>query len=355
MAVDPGQGSQFRPSACSAGARCGVGLAVCHSLFLWVVLVEVLVPKGLEMFSVKIASSNTISQRMQATVADRWSIPAESLDRSYRWSMQAEGMKDESMDERRMAVGEEMDEEFPADDGGSGQWVFLDLGVRFGTFVAVVVGQLVGLWCYHRCYIRDTATRYIPQHAVTPPDMMGHWAFGEFDCFGEMGTCCCFLWCNICAISDLWYRAGFIHGITDPENPCSCCGDVPGWQYFVGGFLFMAAQFFGCLPCLAAFFRGGARWVDQGNGGMDTPDLRQRFGIKNDGFSTFCNDCLLWCCCGVCLGTQEYRQVMKLLDSGPLAIHSPPEGYTVHGNVVGAPVQVGNQAVPGQVSGVVAA
>lgn len=328
MAVYPRGGSRFRPSACSTGAMCGIGLTICHSFALWVVLVEVLAPIALETFPSKNAASITTSRLMPAAADDHWGIPAESFFGSYQWSMEAEGMEEKNMGQRRMQ------------EGGS-QGFLLNILIQLGAIVVMVVGQFVGLWCYYRCYIRDTAAVYIPPHAITPPEMMGAWAFGEFDCCADMGTCCCFCFCSLCSISDLWYRAGFIHGIVDSENPCTCCGDIPGWRYFICAFLFMFAQFVGGFPCLAAFFRGGARWIDQGNGGLDTKDLRQRFGIKHDGCSTFCTDCLLWCFCPVCAATQEYRQVMKFLNSG--------RGYTEDGNVVvvGAPVHVGNKSSPG--------
>lgn len=348
--------SQLRSPALTAAAVCGAGFAACQSLVFWAVLVEVLGPIALEAVRFEFAASTDISRRMQKVPdeSDGWIVLAED-----RWNMREEGVS-ESVDERRtqnnldfgeadLGDGEELEE----DEGVMANLAVIEASVRFGAVIVMLVGHIMGFWCYYRCYIRDTAAKYIPQHAVTPPDMMGHWAFGTFDCFSEMGTCCCFLLCGPCSIAELWYRAGFVHGIMDPdqENPCSFCEPCPGWQYFVGGCLFIMAEGFNCTPCIGAFFRGGTRWIDAGNGGMDTQDLRQRFGIQNNGFSTFCSDCLLWACCSFCVGTQEYRQVMKLLDRGPVQVQAPAAGYTVHGNVVGAPVQVvADCATPGTVA-----
>lgn len=263
-------------AAVSSGAICGSVFGLCRSVVLWAFLAETLAPFALE----------ALPRRLQRY-----------------------------------------------DDGGP-EWVKYEGLVRIGIIILVAIFQAVGLYIYWRSYVRHSATKFVPPNAMTPADMMGRWAYGEFDCCSAMSTFWCFLFCHICSVSDLWYRAGFVHGIMEPgqENPCTCCEPCPGWPYFIGGCLYFFVEGCGCLPCMGAFLRGGVRWIDGGNGGMDTPDLRLRFGIPNDGFCTFFSDCCCWAWCGPCLGTQEYRQIMALLDRGQLA--------TVQASVVGAPVQV---------------
>lgn len=191
-----------------------------------------------------------------------------------------------------------------------------------------------GFYHYFRCIV-PTQHQFIPRDAVISPDLQGGWKFGLFDCFSDLKACCGFCWCQPCFMAELWFRAGHIHQQTDiPANN-------PGQAWLYGLIVQALATYIGlgeCMVFLYTVFRGGVP-------GSDPPTLiplRKRFYMPHDGWSTFCGDCCTWCCCPVCAGTQEYRQVMELLRRGPVQQHPPTmavmqmstvqvQGYTSQG------------------------
>eukprot|EP00416_Gambierdiscus_australes_P031324 CAMPEP_0171087492 /NCGR_PEP_ID=MMETSP0766_2-20121228/20179_1 /TAXON_ID=439317 /ORGANISM="Gambierdiscus australes, Strain CAWD 149" /LENGTH=315 /DNA_ID=CAMNT_0011545197 /DNA_START=19 /DNA_END=966 /DNA_ORIENTATION=+ len=193
---------------------------------------------------------------------------------------------------------------------------------------------------YHALYIKGSAERYLPRNVVVPQDMKGRWAHDKCDCGSELGTFCCHCWCAPWVIVETWYRAGFIHAFLGPNagREIRC----PGWQYFAGvGGYFLTEYVAGCcMCCLFAVLRGGVRFVDGGSGGLgEIEDHRKRFELPHSGWNTFCEDCCCWCWCGPCIGTQEYRQVMDLLNRQPqVASHSAPQLVGAPVTVVGTPV-----------------
>jgi len=231
-----------------------------------------------------------------------------------------------------------------------GEWQKYDPLIRLGVFLLSVLVWVLGTLLYWHMYIRGTPDRYVPLRVVVPDDLKGNWAHGMCECLQAPGTCLCFTFCHSCAIADLWYRAGWVHGVlgrSAQQSPCgSCCGGCPGWQYFVGvlgvAFLYSVEC---CTPCGLAILRGGARFIDGGDGGMtNVEDHRKRFDLPHEGWSTFCGDCCLWFFCGPCLGTQEWRQISDLLGRGDL--QQAPAPGVVPGQVVGVPVVVQGNKVP---------
>lgn len=206
--------------------------------------------------------------------------------------------------------------------------------IELGVLVLVLCLELTALGCYWSCYIKPSADMYIPAFAVgVPSDLQGSFKYGFCDCFGDVGTCCCFVWCTPCSMADYWYRSGWLHA-TFGNQQLSC----QGWQFCTGvfGYVFLE-HVAGCFkPCIFAALRGGLDMSGQGNGGKfgELTPFRHRFAIRHEGFSTFMTDCCAWCCCGPCAFVQEYRQVLELLKRGPL--HP-----TIPATVIGQAVQVG--------------
>lgn len=223
-------------------------------------------------------------------------------------------------------------------DPAGGDPLVMQLVIRLVVLVVVCVAQVATTFIYHACYIKPTPEKYVPKNAIIPEDMKGSWKFGIFDCTGDCGTFCCFLWCPACSTAEMWYRAGWIHVLL--EGTTLAC---TGWQFFAGifGFCAMSSMAECCSPCVFAGLRGGVGWMDGGDGGMgDIVPLRKMFGIPHAGLNTFIEDCCCWCWCNPCLGTQEFRQVSALLDRGPLQVRGPSAA------VVGNPVTVIGQVVP---------
>lgn len=239
-------------------------------------------------------------------------------------------------------------------------WVHL-IGPLAQLAIFLIVAVISCLTCYIHwsCYIKPTPDKYVPRHVVMPEQLTGSFKYGAFDCFSELGTCCCFTWCTSCMMADLWYRAGWLHASMGTPGPKfnSYDASCPGWRWFLGaGGHCCLVDVAGCFtPCFIAALRGGVGFIDGGDGGLgDVTPFRQMFRIvPHGGFSTFCSDCCLICWCGPCAGTQEYRQVMAALDAGPLEVRSPaaaPPGAQIVGQpvyagapVVGQPVAVGNE------------
>jgi len=212
--------------------------------------------------------------------------------------------------------------------------------VQLFVFFIICVWGVIGTGCHWACYIKPTPEKYIPQNAVIPADLKGKWAYGVFECFGACGTFCCFLWCPSCAVSDLWYRAGWLHQMMGGSAENSSMSSCPGWQFVLGvGLHLFVQELAGCFVCcLWSVGRGGMRWIDGSTGGTSgIDDHRLRFALPHDGFITFCCDSFLWACCGACVGTQEYRQIMAVLERGPVQVQDPAITGTV---IIGAPVMV---------------
>lgn len=228
------------------------------------------------------------------------------------------------------------------------------IGPLLQLVIALTAGIVSCVTCYVHwsCYIKPTPDKYIPRHAVIPEQLTGSFKYPLFDCFGDVGTCCCFTWCPSCMMADMWYRTGWIHQTLKPggANFASYDQSCPGWRWFAGmcGHCILM-DMAGCfVPCFIAALRGGVSFVDGGDGGLgDVTPFRQLFKIvPHDGFSTFCNDCCLICWCGPCVGTQEYRQVMDALGGAPLEVRAPvpaAQGQVVGAPVVGQPVVVWNE------------
>eukprot|EP00931_Biecheleriopsis_adriatica_P025676 TRINITY_DN15698_c0_g1_i2.p1 TRINITY_DN15698_c0_g1~~TRINITY_DN15698_c0_g1_i2.p1 ORF type:complete len:305 (+),score=45.89 TRINITY_DN15698_c0_g1_i2:103-1017(+) len=241
--------------------------------------------------------------------------------------------------------------DFSYDVADQNQWRMLQLLNGVIQIVVVVVAGLVSLisslvyWC---CYMKPTPGKFIPKGAIVPDDLKGSWKYGLFDCFGDCGTCLCFLFCQPCSMSDLWYRSGWIHALMSDESPemARAGGSCPAWQFFVGccGFCLLTDAASCCYPCALAVLTGGIAFLDSGSGGKlgEIVPTRLRFSLPNFGCNTFCEDCCSWCWCFPCQGTREYRQVMDLLNRGPVPVEafSVPQVITVGRPVVGQAVQV---------------
>eukprot|EP00927_Polykrikos_kofoidii_P040220 TRINITY_DN34420_c0_g2_i1.p1 TRINITY_DN34420_c0_g2~~TRINITY_DN34420_c0_g2_i1.p1 ORF type:complete len:304 (+),score=32.11 TRINITY_DN34420_c0_g2_i1:59-913(+) len=250
------------------------------------------------------------------------------------WTLQLSGSAVES---RRLA--DDSDGQDVDDDSSGAMWALVDLGIRLGVLLIISISSLIVLWLYHRWYIATSPIKYVPRNAVVPPSLMGKWKYDLFDCFGDIGTCCCFCWCEPCAVADLWFRAGWLHVVfsefksaSDPSAQC------PGWPWFFGVFfhVFMMSSFGCCAPCLFGLLRNG---IPFGGGDADMGGIvphNTRFGLGPSSPGSFCSACCVWLCCTPCAGTQEFRQIMALLDQGVL---TQSQGVT---QVVGAPVMVQN-------------
>jgi len=216
---------------------------------------------------------------------------------------------------------------------------WIDPVVRLAILLVWLVGSSCTLYVYWCCYIKPQPNKYIPVRAVVPDDMKGRWRHGVMGCFGDLGTCCCFTWCPACTYSDYWYRAGWLHAtMANPGLEQQCTG----WLFFAGvcGWCIAVDVASCCLCCGFAILRGGISFIDGGDGGLGrVVPLRKRFGLPHHGWSTFCLDCCLHCWCGPCAATQEYRQVMDLLNRGSLQ-EAPPT--PIVGNLVttGTPATV---------------
>lgn len=213
-------------------------------------------------------------------------------------------------------------------------WWAFDLLIRLVVLVLVCSIECITLCCYWSMYIKRTPDKYIPSNAIVPEDLKGTWKLGTFDCCKALGTCCCFLWCPACTFSDLWYRAGFMHAFVKDNTFEDRC---PGWLFFAGACGYCAMTASDCGPCGHAILRGGISFVDGSDGGLgDLVPMRKRFGMPHEGCMTFLEDCCCYCWCGPCVGTQEYVQVMEVLDRGVQV--AAPASMTAQ--VVGAPVVV---------------
>jgi len=232
-------------------------------------------------------------------------------------------------------------------ENGEPDWMLIDLLIRLCVLVLVTVVSTLELWLYWRFYIKPTPSLYVPARVIVPDDLKGRWQYGMFDCQGAWGTFCCFFWCTPCAVADLWYRAGWIHASlgrnVDTSPELSCC---PGWPWFLGvcGYLIAQDMAGGCDSCVYSLTRGGLVWVnnDPSLGEVETHALR--FGMPHKSCGDFCCDCCLWLWCRPCIATQEYRQIMALLDRRPLQVQQPAMP-----TCVGMPMQVaGGQVQPNQ-------
>mmetsp|Transcript_146903 Transcript_146903/g.372810 ORF Transcript_146903/g.372810 Transcript_146903/m.372810 type:complete len:328 (-) Transcript_146903:175-1158(-) len=249
----------------------------------------------------------------------------------------------------------EWDDEWEDDDweetsSEAEQWKILSHLIQLGLMVVICIAECLALLCHWNLFIRPKPNLYIPARPVVPQDLKGSFKYDLFDCFGACGTFCCFTWCGPCMVADLWYRAGWLHAALGSMAQGSDTGSCPGWPFFAGvGAYCIAQDAIGCcMPCAFAVLRGGIGFVDGGDGGLGeiTPH-RKLFEIPHDGAGTFCMDTLTWCCCGACAGTQEYRQIMDLLNRGPIQ-QMPMQHPQVIASVVGQPVQVGQVVQVGQ-------
>jgi len=224
-------------------------------------------------------------------------------------------------------------------------WLLIDLMIRLGVLLLLTVIAILELWLYWRWYIKPTPDLYVPARVIVPDDLKGRWLYGTFDCQGAWGTCCCFCWCPPCAVAELWYRAGWLHAVlgnSANSSQLSCC---PGWPWFMGvcGYLIADDVAACCDSCVYALARGGIAWMNKDNdaslGEIETH--AHRFGMPHQGFGDFCWDCCLWLWCRPCVATQEYRQVMALLDRSPLQVQQPamPTCIGMPVQVAGGPVQ----------------
>lgn len=220
--------------------------------------------------------------------------------------------------------------------------------IQFAVMVIVLVVEISVLVLYWCCYIKNTPEKYIPPNAVVPADLKGRWLHGIFDCTGACGTCLCFTFFPVCAMADLWYRAGWVHAMMhgemqrEQQQATACC---PGFEYFLACCGYMLLQETGCTPCALAVLRGGMP-SDNREGLGIIVDHTRRFQLPHAGFSTFCEDCCLHCWCGPCAATQEYRQVKAVIDRGiQVAAPIPLVGQIAVATVVGQPVQVVGEVV----------
>merc|ERR1719203_2132905 len=99
-------------------------------------------------------------------------------------------------------------------------------------FFLFVLLQLILACVYWRYFIKPTAERYLSQNTVVPEQLKGRWQYELFDCFSDLGTCCCFVFCHPCKVADLWYRSGWVHAVMG-SNVTSCkayyaglCGNI---------------------------------------------------------------------------------------------------------------------------------
>jgi len=218
-----------------------------------------------------------------------------------------------------------------------------------GVVGAVIfLAQCLTAVFYWRYYVVPTREKYLPRGAKAPANLRGQFLYQCNDCFSATGTCCCFCWCTLPMLGDLWYRSGWVHSAVGNDTN-GCC---KAWQYCAAlGFLFgLHCTFCGqCFPIVQSFTRNGCRsTVGQASGRYsEYGDLRSRFEIPANGICTFLSDCCLWCCCFACAGTQEYRHVMHLLENG---YDGPQQAVAVGqvdvGQVVGSPVTVVQEVKP---------
>eukprot|EP00930_Biecheleria_cincta_P072267 TRINITY_DN59694_c0_g1_i1.p1 TRINITY_DN59694_c0_g1~~TRINITY_DN59694_c0_g1_i1.p1 ORF type:complete len:324 (-),score=25.87 TRINITY_DN59694_c0_g1_i1:51-992(-) len=205
------------------------------------------------------------------------------------------------------------------------------------AFVSVGITSTLLYWC---CFIRASADKFLPRHAVVPDDLKGRWKHKHLDFAGACGTCLAFTFCGPCAHADLWYRVGWLHLVASLPSQDYTTGGCAGWPWFVacGGATFLSDAM-GCFfPCFLALLTGGVPDSQTGNMGEIVP-MRRLFGLPRSGCDTFCNDCCCWCWCPCLQGTVEYRQVMDVLNRGPVQV-APPIGPGASVMVVGQPVGV---------------
>lgn len=197
---------------------------------------------------------------------------------------------------------------------------------------------IIMLFLYFYLYIKPVPERYLPNNAIIPADLQGRWNFGIFDCFGDCGTCLCFLFCSPCAIGDLWYRAGWVHQTLGGQ---SFGIKMPGWEWFAAVLsnVFLASWAGCCMPCFYAVLRGGVGFIDGSDDeGMQIKPLRKMFGIPHTGWGTYFEDCCCYCWCGACVATQEYRQVMQVFAHGPVQVAAPNAAMVGQAVIAGQPV-----------------
>lgn len=237
----------------------------------------------------------------------------------------------------------------------------LVLLIDFAVVISICLCQCMGLLLHWCLFIKPSPAKYLPILAGVPSDLQGKFKYGLFDCCGDLGTCCCFAWCPSCMMADYWYRAGWLHAaFGDQQLAC------PGWQWCMGVVSYSCGRHMAsfCFPCCLSVLRGGPDVSGQGSGGKlgDIVPFRTRFGIEHHGFGTFVGDCCTWCWCSSCAGTQEYRQVMDLLDRGPVQCEVPPVPAVMVCNadpvlapsappMVGPAIQLGAPVVQGHVVG----
>eukprot|EP00443_Scrippsiella_acuminata_P092606 CAMPEP_0115460842 /NCGR_PEP_ID=MMETSP0271-20121206/46998_1 /TAXON_ID=71861 /ORGANISM="Scrippsiella trochoidea, Strain CCMP3099" /LENGTH=325 /DNA_ID=CAMNT_0002887573 /DNA_START=49 /DNA_END=1022 /DNA_ORIENTATION=+ len=218
--------------------------------------------------------------------------------------------------------------------------------------------SLLTLPLYWHLYIRETPNVHLPERASVPQELKGRFKYGLFDCLEEGRTFACFCCCTPCAVSDLWYRAGWLHaGLGRTAEGSDTHHQCPGWPFLAGAGLFQ----FGveCVPCfvplVGSTLRGGIGWIKKESGGGlgNITPIRELFEIPNEGLKDFIIDALTWCFCTACAGTQEYRQVMDALNSGHAA-QMPAQQHMLFAPAIGQPMQPIAQPVhAGVVPGVV--
>lgn len=242
-------------------------------------------------------------------------------------------------------------EDYKLDNEDAEMWRLYGNLIQLGVMIGICFIEICALICHWNMFIKPKPNLYVPVRAVVPQDLKRDFKYGLFDCFGDCGTCCCFTWCPACMLSDLWYRAGWLHAALGSSATHADTGSCPGWPFFAGVGMYCVAQdsIGCCMPCVHAVLRGGIGWVDGGDGGLGeiTPH-RKLFEIPHDGFGTFFIDTCIWCWCGACAGTQEYRQIMELLNRGPVQQMPLQHSPQVIAAVVGQPVQVGQVVQVGQ-------
>jgi len=226
------------------------------------------------------------------------------------------------------------------DEDARKQAELLNAVIGLGALLLQCVTALV----YWRCYIIPTYDKFLPPGAKAPANLRGKWLYEWNDCFSATGTCCCFLWCTFPTLADLYFRSGWIHrSVSRSTDAQAKCKGLEYLYAFIGLIVVNSVTSSCCFCCIQSFMRNGFRTtVGQQPGGYNEfGDIRSRFEIPANGCNTFCSDCCLWCWCGPCAGTQEYRHVMHLLDNG---YESPQVAV---GQVVGVPIAVG-QPVAGE-------
>lgn len=240
------------------------------------------------------------------------------------------------------APAEDEPQEIEKDPAKHFKWLRLFLNI--GVLLLIILANCCVCICYWAVWIRPKPNQYVPLRPVIPNALKGRFVHRLTDCGADCGTFCCFMFCPVCTLADYWYRMGWIHAVMK-DTWGSMDSSCPGWRYFAGVAGHVgASQIAGCcIPCVFAALRGGLGWLDsnsQNNSSMDPiVPARIMWETPHKGCNTFCKDCCLWCWCGPCVGTQEYRQVMDLLRMGP--VQQLPLNVVTTGQIIGQPVAVG--------------